>query len=168
MPSVVQKPQKKCEEFREPIKTSQKVLKNAVADLLIVAICKAKFQAFADKEPDVQILPENKIENPPVKNQYICTICTINVVRQPSACSKCETLFCKQCIVRWLKKNQTCPHCQKVFTASTVPRLVRMELEDMSFLCGQCPDVFSYNQALVHKKKCQALKLQCFLTCGSA
>ncbi len=84
--------------------------------------------------PAVEIeLPTDSKIGPKAKDFFICAICVANVVWKAAACEECEGLFCGKCIEGWLKRSPNCPRCNECYKPAKVPRIGRLELEEMEF-----------------------------------
>lgn len=70
-------------------------------------------------------------------NFFACAICTM-IVKDPTECKGCNSLFCVECLAPWTANNEHCPKkCQgnnKVEFGS-VHRFAKQELESMKFKC---------------------------------
>lgn len=101
---------------------------------------------------------------------FACAICAM-VVKEPTECRSCQSLFCSACIQPWRAKNRSCPKkCKgnEDVEFGAVHRFVAQELNDMAFKCRNehCKLSHKYSEAIFHLSNCELLLQPCSLGCG--
>jgi hypothetical protein len=94
---------------------------------------------------------QNIIDN--VRDQFSCVFC-LKLVDNPKNCINCEVIFCQKCLEDYLTYNDKCPRCEeKPFLTKKSIMLMRI-LNSSKIQCGNCPQVFQYDQLDVHSLSC--------------
>ena len=101
---------------------------------------------------------------------FTCAICAL-VVKGPTECGSCQSLFCTECISPWRVKNQSCPKkCKgnERVEFREVHRYVMNCLNMLKFKCRNehCDETHHYTEAMDHLASCDLLLKPCTQNCG--
>lgn len=128
------------------------------------------YSALPDTHLDIATLIEEDAGKRERANFFLCCICAM-VVRQPTECSGCQSLFCAECIQPWAASHDSCPKkCRGdgAVEFKDVHRYVKQDLLSLQFKCGlpECDFKGAYQAAMDHKKTCAFQYQQCPQGCG--
>lgn len=125
---------------------------------------------FESKHLDIANLVQEDKKLRERANFFVCPICAC-VVFEPVECGGCSSVFCAECIIPWQQKNNSCPKKCKgndEVEWRQMHRLVNEDLKSLEFKCENagCCKVNKYEEAMLHKKTCEAVMQPCPQKCG--
>jgi hypothetical protein len=92
-----------------------------------------------------------------------CSIC-LEILRQPSECEACGSLFCEDCINDWIRIKLSCPMKCVNFKLSKAKINTRKMLNLIILSCSNnqhCKYTAEYWNVLEHEHKCEFQKIKC-------
>lgn len=97
--------------------------------------------------------------------EFVCNICH-NVVWEPVECKSCSVLNCSKCIKDQLNYSKKCPSCRSVYKMGNINRLLKNQLEKMTFNCTKCEKFYQYGHADKHLREDHGLAKKCVNDCS--
>lgn len=67
----------------------------------------------SDKKKTFSSATIKKDENEDIPRSLLCNICR-ELVKEPTCCYQCKTLFCTKCLLNALERKHKCPRCFKI------------------------------------------------------